>query len=412
MRKIFIFSIKVLASVLLVFVLLEIGLRIVPNIIPPKVLINFEPTLREKTARGWLPTYSDTIILNRDDNGPPLRIWKPFTKVTHYDSHVSGGAYNVKTDEIGFCNTPGSYSKAPTFDVITIGDSFTWCHTVGPEDSWTKQLSDLTGLSSYNLGKGNLGLYEYIQVLKQFGINKHPKFVILNVYEGNDLKDADTYFKTKNNYSDVKANSSFNSHTQKSFLENTIGYYSYSFNFVRGYIKYLNAKIFTYLRYNKDLDFRYSIVFSDKSIPFNTENTDKDEVFYARQLLANKVDLNIFNDALENFVKISEQYRFIPIVSYTPSAHTAYAANVSFNDPTLKSILKHYSDAQRDFFESKGKELGYVFIDFTPSLQSAALSNTYQKLLYFRTSLHLTKYGNEIIAKTLSQSLRDPGLFR
>ncbi len=407
MRKIFIFSIKVLVSVLLVFVLLEIGLRIVPNIIPPKVLINFEPTLREKAARGWLPTYSDTIILNRDDNGPPLRIWKPFTKVTYYDSDVPGDTFTVETDEIGFCNPLGSYSKATTIDVITIGDSFTWCNAVSLEDTWTKRLSDLTGLSSYNLGKGNLGLYEYIQVLKQFGINKHPKFVILNVYEGNDLRDADTYFKTKNKYSDEKANSSSNSYPKKSFLENTIGYYSYSFNFVCGYIKYLDTKIFIYLHHNKELDFRYSVAFAGKPISFNLENTDKDEVFYARQLLANNVDLNLFNNALENFVKLSKQHRFIPIVTYTPSAHTAYSANVVFNNTKLKSVLKNYSNTQRNFFKSKGKELGYVFIDFTPSLQSAALSNNSQKLLYNRTNMHLTAYGHEIIAKTLSESMQN-----
>jgi hypothetical protein len=233
----------------------------------------------------------------------------------------------------------------------------------------------------------------------------------LNVYEGNDLKDADTYLKTKNKSLDENVNSSSKSKLQQSFLKNTIRRYSHSFNLITAFIKYMEGKISSY-SYNKHVDFRYSIVFPDKSISFNLENTDKDEVFYARQLFANTVDLNLFNNALENFVKLSKQYGFIPIVTYTPSAHTAYAANVSFNDSTLKNILKHFSDTQREFFKSKGKELGYVFIDLTPSLQSAALSTNDQKLLYFRTNLHLTKYGHEIIAKTLSESLQDPGLFK
>ena len=104
MKKFFSFSLKLSISLLLIILFLEVGLRIIPNIIPPKVLINFKPRLREKVAQGWLPTYGDTIILNRDDNGPPLRIWKPFIKYTSYDADVPGDVFAVEMDEIGFCN--------------------------------------------------------------------------------------------------------------------------------------------------------------------------------------------------------------------------------------------------------------------------------------------------------------------
>lgn len=411
MKKFFSFSLKLSISLLLIILFLEVGLRIIPSIIPPKLLINFEPRLREKVAQGWLQTYGDTIILNRDDNGPPLRIWKPLTKITHYDSDVPGDVFTVETDEIGFCNPRGSYNRAPTIDVITIGDSFTWCNNVNPEDAWTKRLSDLTGLSTYNLGKGNLGLYEYIQILKGFGISKYPKYVILNVYGGNDLRDAITYFQTKNNDSNKKINSSSNSYRQQTLIEDTLRRYSYSFNLIRAFIKYLYTKITSY-SFNKNVNFRYSIVFPEKSIAFNLENTDKEEVFYAELLLAKKVDLNVFNDALESFVKLSKQHKFIPIVTYTPSAHTVYASYVIFDDPTLKVTLNVFSDFQREFFKIKGEEMGYIFFDLTPSLQSAASSSKSQNLLYYRTNLHLTSYGHEIIAKTLSELLTNLGLLK
>ena len=410
MKKIFSFSLKLLISLLLIILFLEVGLRIIPNIIPPKVLINFEPRLREKVAKGWLPTYGDTIILNRDDSGPPLRIWKPFIKHTHYDADVPGDAFTVETDEIGFCNPRGIYNREPKIDIITIGDSFTWCNAVSPQDTWTKRLSDLTGLSTYNLGKGNLGLYEYIQILKGFGINKHPKFVILNVYEGNDIGDAITYFQTKNKDSDENIDSS-KSRLEQSLLENPIGRHSYSFNLIRAYIKYLYNKIVRY-SFNKDVNFRYSIVFPDKSISFNLENTDKDEVFNAKQIIANNIEFNVFNNALESFVKLSRQHNFIPVVAYTPSAHTVYDSYAIFDDPTLKDTLKSFSYLQREYFKMKGEEMGYIFIDLTSSLQSAASSSKSQNLLYYRTNLHLTRYGNEIIAKTLSESIKNLGLLK
>jgi len=376
MKKIFSFSLKLLISLLLIILFLEVGLRIIPNIIPPKVLINFEPRLREKVAKGWLPTYGDTIILNRDDSGPPLRIWKPFIKHTHYDADVPGDAFTVETDEIGFCNPRGIYNREPKIDIITIGDSFTWCNAVSPQDTWTKRLSDLTGLSTYNLGKGNLGLYEYIQILKGFGINKHPKFVILNVYEGNDIGDAITYFQTKNKDSDENIDSS-KSRLEQSLLENPIGRHSYSFNLIRAYIKYLYNKIVRY-SFNKDVNFRYSIVFPD--------------------------------NALESFVKLSRQHNFIPVVAYTPSAHTVYESYAIFDDPTLKDTLKSFSYLQREYFKMKGEEMGYIFIDLTPYLQSAASSSKSQNLLYYRTNLHLTRYGNGIIAKALRESMKNLGL--
>ena len=175
---------------------------------------------------------------------------------------------------------------------------------------------------------------------------------------------------------------------------------------MRAYIKYLYTKITSPYR---NVNFRYSIVFPGKTIPFNLENTHKDEVFHAKQLLATKVDLNVFNDALESFVKLSKQHKFIPVVTYTPSAHTVYASYVIFDDPRLKDTMKRFSDLQREFFKIKGKETSYIFIDLTPSLQSAASSGKSQNLLYYRTNLHLTRYGHEIIAETISESIKNLG---
>ncbi len=412
MKQIVLFSSKVFAVFVITLLFLEFGLRLFPSVIPPELLTHFEARLRGKIAKGRFPTFGDTEILKRDDNGPELRLWKPFTKVTHRDFDVPGDSWSLVTDEMGFCNPPGFYSQASAIDVITLGDSFTWCNAVSPEDTWTGRLADFSGLSTYNMGKGGIGLYEYLQILKGFAVQKSPRFVILNVYEGNDLRDAIRYQQSKSNNIEQNSNSSYLSFIQgiTELINSQVGGYSYSFNLGLAAIK--NTLIYISSPPTRGIDFRYRLEFPGESIPFNLENSDLDEVLQARLLLEKEISFDVFTEAIKIFVRLSKEHNFIPIVIYTPSAHTTYAANVVFNDPTLADVMQLFSNSQREFFRMKGKELGYVFIDLTPSLQSEASFSNSQNLLSYRTNLPLTKYAHEIIATTLSETMQNLGLLK
>jgi hypothetical protein len=75
-----------------------------------------------------LPTINDTTVLERDDEGPALRIFKPFTQIT-FKREDAGTAKTVKMDKLGFCNPPQNDYDARAIDIVTIGDSFTWCQS-------------------------------------------------------------------------------------------------------------------------------------------------------------------------------------------------------------------------------------------------------------------------------------------
>lgn len=414
-------------SILLTFLFLEIGLRLFPDVIPLNLLIYFNEGPRAIIAHGrGLPVEKiDTILLERDDGGPDLRIFKPFTEITRplkeYNTTIT-----VKMDEVGFCNPLQNSYQLPTIDIITLGDSFTTCTgTVQPHEAWTSQLSTLTGYSTYNLGREGIGIHSYLQIFKRFGIQKSPKMVILNVYGGNDLRDARRYYRytqVNNNMSEPEQlNSSSDSQDSiDEFLkEAPLGRYSYASNLILSVVKYWQNLEDD----DPDMDmpadsanpqgtnFRYRLVFPDGTvIPFNPENTDKDEVQFARQLYAKEIKLDVAQvimEALHNFVELSRQYDFIPIVTYTPSAHTAYEANVVFEDPSLNELMPWFNHEQREFLRTNGEELGYIFIDFTPTLQLAAQTNSPQELLYYAYNLHLTLAGHTVIAETLSQNLQD-----
>ena len=312
------------------------------------------------------PPGATEVSFDRDDGGPPFSVLKPFAKVTY--SFSDPGTVNVVSmDESGFCNTPKRQAQRH-FDLVVVGDSSAWCTTVEPETTWTSQLA-APGRSTYNLSKPGIGPYEYLELLRRFGLAKSPQIAVMNLYEGNDLRDALAY-------KDYRRDPTVSPPQLESPLQ--------------------TAK-----------NFRYELVFDSNTVSFNSDNGDLDEMLYAELLASDKVSLTVFSEALEAFVALSRQFDFVPILTYTPSAYTAYKSSVVFEQPELAEVMRLYSQKQRRFFRQKAAALGLAFVDFTPSLQAAAEDYTApEKLLYFPTNRHLTRYGHAAIAKMLASYLQ------
>ncbi len=412
MRTFFRYFFGVTILLVITLLLLEGVLRAFPKIVPPVLLIHFPSNIRGQIAKGRFLTLSDTFDYDRDDFGPPLRLMKPYTMLSWQSVDERGDNHTAQLDEMGFCNSPLTYSQSSVVDIVTIGDSFTWCTAVKPEETWTSQLGRLAGAKTLNLSRGGVGPYEYLQMLKGYGIQKKPRIVILAIYEGNDLRDA---LKYKNYRDDIKRSQDQSAIPQER-KGNIIKRYSYSYNLMRSLLKYLKkSSLFATDETDSRADgvnFRYSINLSGRSIEFNGENTDRDEVHHARRLQAGEIDLQVFTDALRSFVQLARQNQFVPVIVYVPSAHTTYADNVAFADKRLGNLMPWFSLEQRNFFMSQSKGLGYRFIDLTSSLQSAAKVSGDQKLLYYRLNLHLTAYGHDMVAEKVGQELRSMRLVK
>lgn len=171
---------------------LEAALRLFPSAIPLTLLIAFDDDLRLEIAeRRGLQTSKALRRLPRDDGGPPLHIYLPHSQVSHaaFDGH--GAVQATTLDSQGFCN-PEPTPRSP-LDVLTVGGSIAWCHRFKPQDTWTAQLSRLTGASAQNLSVPGIGPYEYLQVLKHFGVKLSPRIVLFNISEENDMRDVLDY---------------------------------------------------------------------------------------------------------------------------------------------------------------------------------------------------------------------------
>lgn len=412
-------AIQWIVVVVLTLVGIEVGLRLWPDLIPLTLLGEFQPEVRLKIAqRRHLQNYSQVWSFPRDDGGPMLRMFKPFTRLD-YDFRDTKERGTVHLDANGFCNPPKNPYDLLKIDIITVGDSFAWCFVLEPEATWSSQLGTLTQRPVYNLGRGGVGPYEYLQILKRFGLSKRPEFVVFNIYEGNDLRDAvryDEYVKAtaagKILYADT-ADRKSGPPIYGVLLGNVLGRKSYAINLIvtglgRAY-KLIRTGILraTGSKVPARINFHYQLNFTDGSVAFNLQNGDKDEVRHARKLRRGEISLDVITDALEKFVALSREYGFTPIVSYSPSAYTAYADFVEFEAPRLNKLMPWYSRTQRQFFRDKAAALGYVFVDITPSLQAAARALQDKTLLYYPINLHFTKAGNQVVAETLARVITD-----
>lgn len=398
--------------VAVVFLLFEVTLRVVPGLIPPTFLVFFNESLRASIAeRLALPTEADVRSLTRTDGGPRLDIYRPNTTITNQFTDL--GTSDVTVDANGFCNDSTESNERAHFDVITIGDSFTFCTTTPPDTSWSAVLQDQTGQSVYNLGSPAKGLYEYVQIFETFGITKAPETVIMAVYEGNDLRDARKYhdFRSqagtgrKDDINDCGVGRVCQ--TYMKLINSRAGQYSYAFNTLLVSVRLTRGAAYNTAASLETLpDFTYTIEGPEGVVVLNPNDTDIDEVLHADMLAAGEISLDLFDEALERFVALGEVHSFEPVVVYIPSAYTAYAAEVTFVEEGVGHRVASFSQQQRTYFETQTAALSVRFVDTTPALQAVAADYvTADRLLYFPQNVHLTAFGHAVVAETITANV-------
>jgi hypothetical protein len=416
-----------IVSAAVTFVLVEISLRLKPDVVPVFFLVQFNEDIRAEIAtRLNYPTQRTNKFILRDDGGPPLWVTMPGQIVTMTVDHRDAGSVKrVSMDWKGFCNPSDRNDSAYRVDILTVGDSFTWCMGIGADETWTSGIAKITNLRTYNLSRPAIGLHEYLQLLKAFGVEMGPRVVVMSFYEGNDLRDA-LRFRA---FADVTLlagqppsqaartpQSAKQSHLGRLYfwiLNGWVGRSSYAANTLMIAVNHL------YQRLKSDgaaegkgrerrsgINFRYRLVFGSAEVAFNLDNADQDEVRSARSLADDDSVLSLLDAPLESFAGLARRHAFLPVLVYSPSAHTAYADQVLFADPALAPLLERFSDIQRAYLRRKSTALGLVFIDLTPALRRSAVELGARDLLYFPVNLHYTQRGHSVVAGVIVDELR------
>ena len=183
-----------------------------------------------------------------------------------------------------------------------------------------------------------------------------------------------------------------------------LGRHSYVFN-----LALAGAWRLAYDRNKKSIDFRYDIRFPDgKTTTFNSRNGDLDEVTYASALVRNEVELDLLDQPLVDSRSLwAPALHFVPIVVYIPSAYTAYREMAHFDDAAVETILRQFSDRQRDYFARQAGEAGFVYRDLTSALQRVTAELPSTRPLYFRTNVHLTPAGHAVVAAEVAEEISE-----
>jgi hypothetical protein len=381
---------------------LEVTLRIVPGLIPLDLLVEFNKHLRAPIAKRLdLPLKEDRDCVpsaERTDGGPDLCWFRP--NVVHRllvdeVDRAFGAADSLPHDARGFCNPPGKASRERV-DIVTLGDSFTWCTAVRPEETWTARLEERSGLTTYALAAPGLGPYDYLELLRIHGLALEPRFVIMMIYGGNDLRDADRFHEarregSRREASDRKADGRERSDDGGFSLNRT----SYALNFLKAAAHVGSQRLF-----GPAIDFRYSVALDGRRIPMNPANHDTDEVEFARRWRDGQVGFDLWKDALDQFTDLATRHGFVPIVAYVPSAYAAYstrANGVEFADPDVGEVVLAFSEAERDWWIRATHEAGVAMVDLT-GIATAGESEPQPSLAYFPANVHLTAPGHRAVA--------------
>lgn len=352
------------------------------------MLAHFPEKLRHSISLELdLPWSGQEVPVPRDDGGPPLALYKPHSTllqpIDSTDAQLGGVSMRTQFDENGFCALSAEAKLLSRYDLVAVGDSFTWCTGVTSEKTWPAQLATLSSLTTYNMSRCCIGLYEYVQFFKHFALKYKPKYAVFAFSQGNDLRDAAKFHKYK-----IKPP------TEPSFsstLVNSIYLYNY---FKAGMRLLFKAK--------EKENFRYQVFYQGRWMPFNIVNGDLDEVRYARSLAAKEINLSLLDEALTHIAALQTTYGTKILLLYIPSPYSVFD-QVVFADPTLEPILRNLADSQREYLKNFALSHGLGFVDATPHLKQY---NQTQNLTYLPANLHLSPAGHRAVAEVVWRSLR------
>jgi hypothetical protein len=170
----------VLFGVVMALGLVELLLRANPHLVPIEVRVS--PPVRRLDALA-----EQTYQVKLSDGDLFYWIAGRIAPLTPEQNRVVAEV-NFSTDGQGFRN---ALPEKDRYSVVALGDSFTVAANVA--SPWPQRVTDCTGLDVLNLGGAGLGPQEELEVLREYGLEKRPEWVVMAYFEGNDLYDAAAY---------------------------------------------------------------------------------------------------------------------------------------------------------------------------------------------------------------------------
>jgi hypothetical protein len=283
------------------------------------------------------------------------------------------------TDKNGFRNST-SQQRA---DVVFIGDSFTEAATVAEERTFVKRVAQDTGLSTVNLGRGAYGPQQELIVLKRYGLSYEPRFVVWQLFEGNDLDDAEAFAEWMKNPGQVNSSLKdryFNNSLLREWLLNTRSKDSESGPSVT-------------LKYHDGTVRRATLVYRYDPLQPSVRRRGMSETM----------------SAIEAGYRLCESRGVQLLVVSVPTMVRVMATNINFDrvEDQKTFLPSKEKDGEKDFsgaIEEFCARIGCTFVDSFGALRQAVAGDNSK--LYIPNNEHLDLAGHDVISEIVVDWLR------
>ena len=286
---------------------------------------------------------------------------------------------DYRTDQNGFRNSPSEHLVA---DVVFIGDSYTEASQVNEGDTFVRRVADATGLSVVNLGRGGYGPQQELIVLQRYGLSYKPRFVVWQLFEGNDLVDANHFAAWKNA-----------PHRSNSTLADR--YFAHSF------VTRLLNKTCVADRNIRWITFHYS--------DGNATRIPLHYLYQPSQPSSMLVGMEETSRALGLGHRLCDSQGIHLLVLFIPTMIRVMEPYVTLErkEDEIRYLPKHAGNDKNDFASRVAAlcgEVGCTFVDSFAALRDAAA--TENRNMYIPRDEHLDVRGHEVIAQLVSDWIR------
>lgn len=332
-----------------------------------------------------VPDYAGSFPFNGDMYQPAYGVSAPGIRYT--ESYKDGFRVN---------------SSHPPFQMVFLGDSFV---QVGEDDASTlsERLAAETGLSTFNLGRSWYGPFQYLELLKMYGIALRPRIALFCFFSGNDIEDIKQYQRWRESGSYYF----YEGQLSQGVFRRYVIALSDTANFLGDKIKALKR----YLPRNTESDAQPNRVHPDLGVFRIGTGEIKMAFSYwnqegsTAQLLASP-EWQVLKSILSEFRLFCLRNNIQPLLVYIPSKIQVYDQYATENSGRSfkKKLAEHYPFRKNahEAFTTLARELNLTVIDLLPYFEHLAAQG---QLLYYPFDTHWNKTGIRAAANHIALSI-------
>ena len=187
-------------TLLTLVIAVEVGFRLFYQLIPIEVCAS-DPIIGTYICQPYFEYDKPVRIGYRYTPGFELEgLWNPANPYLANSDNSTAPSdrddsfeYRFVTDEHGFPNEPTAWQDQ--YDIVIAGDSFTI--RTAPQ-TWIERLEAHAGQEILTLGAPSWSTLNEAEAIRQFGLDKQPKYVLLMFFEGNDIINTAQYLERQN----------------------------------------------------------------------------------------------------------------------------------------------------------------------------------------------------------------------